>query len=198
MIIVVRQVFVLLRTLRRHELISTRPGRVEVVATHVYSLVCCGPFEMMLGKPLEKLLLTRRSFDRAFRSRYRELFKEKFKLEPDKAESNNYWMSYLYVIQESPRFAAEIIHWQRLYSFSRNMATAFYLAFLYGLAWLLYHEGAIVDWRAEGITRLTVATYALYVISGMLLVYFYYLYVCYYSKLIFRAFVFLAQTGRPA
>lgn len=189
-----RQVFVLIRTLRRHKRISDTPGSAEKIATKVYSKICSGAFEVAFGKPLEKLLSTRRSFDPVFCAQYRSFFTQQFALDPEKAESNNYWMSYLYVLHESPRFAAEIVHWQRLYAFSRNMSTAFYLAFLYGLSWLLFHKSVITDWQAAGITRLTVVTYSLLIISGMLLVYFYYLYVCYYSKLIFRAFVFLMKT----
>jgi hypothetical protein len=191
-LVLVRQVFVQVYRHRRRQRSGRRASRAEKLATRTYVGICAGLFSV-IGNPLNKLLLTHLPFDTDFRMRYRSLFEKRFGMDARKAGSNNYWFSYLFVLQHSSRLAREIAHWQRLYTFSRNVSTALYLGFLYGLSWFLYHNDVIRDWQARGLTRLTVMTFGLFAMSGMLLVYFYYLYVCYYSKTIYRSFVFLAQ-----
>jgi hypothetical protein len=191
----VRLLFVLMYKLRRSGRMSRTHFKGEDAITQAYVGICAGLFELVLGNPVGKVLLTRGAFEGAFAKQYQEAFASRFGLDSREAESNNYWMSYLYVLQHSPRLAAEIAHWQRLHTFSRNLSTALYCGFLYGLSWFLYHDEFITNWQAVGITRLTLVTYGLFILAGVLLIYFYYLYVCYYSKLIFRAFVFLT---RPA
>lgn len=187
--------FVFVYKLRRNNVVRRAHLPGELLITQVYVAVCAGLFQLFIGNPVGKVLLTRGAFDATFLNRYESAFQKEFGLDPKAAESNNYWLSYLYIVQRSPRLSAEIAHWQRLYTFSRNLSTALYCGFLYGLSWFLYHGDRIVDWQATGITRLTVVVYGLFGVAAMLLVYFYLLYVSYYSKLIFRAFVFLTHTS---
>jgi hypothetical protein len=197
-LMIARQPFIWMRARRKGSGARDIPG-YEYWLGRVFEQIAAGPYDLIGGKPLQRVLHTRASFDAVFREKYREFFHRRFGLDSMTAGSNNYWMTYMHVLENSPRLAVEINQWQRLYRFSRNASTAFYLGFIYCMAWFVYHRGTIGDWHASGMTRLAVLTYLLFIVSGILLVYFYYLYVCYYSKTIFRAFFYLeTQKGETA
>jgi len=164
----------------------------------VLTRVLAGPWELLVGKPLSNLINSRRSFDLEFREMYALLFQKTFGLNPRTTESNNYWMSYSYVVTHSSKLAAVAAHWEMMSTFSRNLGAAFYLAFIYCLCWLQL-EGPRLPYAVEGAAILAALPVFLLLLSASLLLNHYYLYVSYYSKFLYRAFVYLAHThqSRP-
>ncbi|HYJ78979.1 MAG TPA: hypothetical protein VEW03_05235 [Longimicrobiaceae bacterium] len=179
-------------------------GREGIQTAERYlRLAYSGLWELLIGGPLSKIFLTRLSFDREFRTRYQTFFRQLFGLNPHTAESNNFWMSYSYVLRRSARLFGIVSHWEALFTFSRNLSTSLFLAFLYCLCWLQFHNDFLPGPLVHGGSILVAVPGVLLGLSAILLVHFYYLYVCYYSKFLYRSFVFLAQTegnltARPA
>lgn len=132
-----------------------------------------------LHKPISKPL--RDTFLRAMRDRY--------SLEPGRWGSDAYWMSYLRVRTAGRSIADLADNWLRLYSFARNLATAFYIAFLYGyfvLAWNQFHS------LGTGAGRITILIPVAFLVGAFLMLSrYYYLYASYYTKYLIRAVAFL-------
>lgn len=170
------------------------PGWITT-SIRIFSVLLAGPWELLIGKPLSNLINSRRSFDAEFRERYAELFQKTFGLNPHTAESNNYWMAYSYVITHSSKLAAVASHWEMMHTFSRNLAVAFYLAFIYCLCWLHISSAALTT-AARGGAILAAIPGVLLLLAASLLLNHYYLYVSYYSKFLYRSFVYLAHTHR--
>jgi len=163
-----------------------------VVLSYLYS----GLWELVIGRPISKILATRRSFGEDFLRLYRHYFKETFGLDPEYAESNNYWMTYSYVMRHSSRLFSVAIHWETLAMFSRNLATAFYLSFLYTFLWLYAHPTAHQPSSLPNQWSVLAIPGVLLLLAGAMLLHYYYLYICHYSKFLYRAFVFLVATKR--
>ena len=124
--------------------------------------------------------------------KYRKFFKADFGIDPLTAESDNFWLSLLYVRQKDAQTSALIQRWHQTAIFARNMATSFYMAFGYSAVILFYET----TWKKRLIHapdnfRITFALSGLFVLAIFLVLRFYYFYVCYFSKFLFRAFVFL-------
>ncbi len=188
--------------LKRHRMADTTveqedpPGmRLTIIVLH---WIYAGPSEILFGRPLSKVIATRKAYDDSFRRLYFKHFKSIFNLDPDAAESNHHWMVYAYVLRRSRRLFSIVAHWEMLYTFSRNLATAFYLAFLYCLGWLFWHSDNLPQPHLHGGTTVVALPGLLLMVSIALLIHYYYLYVGHYSKFLFRAFVLLAETSRPS
>ena len=155
------------------------------------------PYEIAV-KPLSRTFDTRRAFDQVLIDKYEENFKRLFGMNPSTAESNNYWFSLLFVRENSNRLSRILSHWQMMHEFSRNLSTAFYLAAVYTLFWVGNHQELFPSPAVNGTRIILWFPAALLGLAVSLLIHFYYLYVCYYSKFLYRAFVFLAEQRRPA
>ena len=114
--------------------------------------------EKWLGWPAANLLLPdpannpicfrkyRRSYDKAFITKFNQHFTNYFKLPPSNS-SEAFWLSFVFVGQNCPVTFARSIHFLNLYGFSRNLSMAFVLAavsifgyeIIYGfhLAWIV-------------------------------------------------------------
>jgi len=149
----------------------------------------------VISNLLSIFLNTRGGFSDAFIDRYKNSFVENFKLKPEEEETNNYWFPQYYVVNKSPEIALPVNQWLRLYGFARNIATSFYLAFLYSCMLLLYYETQIpggfkvIEFSCLYIFLIPLSYFFL---SFLMLVRYYYLYVGYYTKYILRAYVYLA------
>lgn len=132
-----------------------------------------------LHKPVSKPL--RDTFIRAMR--------ERFSLEPAHWGSDAYWMAYLRVRTAGRSIAEPADNWLRLYSFARNLATAFYIAFLYGyfvLAWNRFHS------LGTGAGEITILIPVVFLVGAFLMLSrYYYLYASYYTKYLIRAVAFM-------
>ena len=152
------------------------------------------PFRMWSAL-LVPVLNTRLSFNAEFRDKYKDQFERLFGLDAEYAESNNYWMTYCYVSQRAPSLALVVKRWETLYLFSRNLATAFFLSFQFVVLWMFAHA-SVPRTGPSTATWLWVAA-GLYGLSVLFLIHVYYGYVSYFSKLLFRSFVFLAEEQHP-
>jgi len=127
-------------------------------------------------------------FNRQFIQLYKENFENIFNLDPVKAGTNNYWLCYCYLIDKKPYIERLIRNWLNLYSFARNLSFAFYLGLIYCIISLFLNIKVI-----EQKYLLLFFSMILLIIGVILLVRYYYIYYTYYSKFIFRAFVYTSN-----
>src|SRR5882672_280831 len=100
----------------------------------------------------------------------------------------------MYVIRRSPEAATVLGRYHQLYRFSRNLSCALFLAFTYSVMWY-YFSSVQEPSAAMRQSNVVLLAYFPFLLIGALLflLHFYYLYVCYYSKFLFRAFIFLSN-----
>jgi hypothetical protein len=101
-----------------------------------------------------------------------------------------YWHAVIALRRSDPTALPPLDNWMRLYSFARNLAAAFCLAFLYGIFW----------WRAQGDTlfatsetdraALQVLPLVTFALAFLLLQRYHYLYTDYYTKYLIRSYAF--------
>jgi len=153
------------------------------VLTNIYA----GPVKL-ISSFYNDLVQPKRGFDDTFQKIFRKRFKEVFGMEAETALSNTYWLPYIYVVEKSETMNRILINWLNLYSFMRNLAMAFYLAFMYMTVSLVV-EGNNLP-KGEGLCALYLPA-VLFSVSMISLLRFYYLYSAYYTKFLYRAFVYL-------
>lgn len=164
-------------------------GRGEGWLTHVFS----GPYRFIASR-VKKLLFAGADFDDEFKSSYKEKYQRLFGYDPVTARSNNYWLSYIHIRQTSNELTRPIDNWLRLYSFARNLSTAFYASFLYAAVWFLAH-GRPVAQDCYQLQLLRVIPVLFLIAAFAMLLRYFYLYTYYYTKFIFRAFVYLERVS---
>jgi hypothetical protein len=166
------------------------PNTEQVPETKTGAMVFLAVYEFAyekLATQLSKLLHTRRAFDETFCSLYEELFFRRFGLKAREAMTNNFWYSYLYVLKTEPEFAPLAANWLRLYAFARNLSCALFMATIYVVA-LATWQFAATDYYMNSQTATLI--HVCLATSVIMLLRYWYLYVCYYSKFVFRAFVY--------
>jgi hypothetical protein len=156
----------------------------------VAGAVANGLFDL-LARPVGKILRTQQSFDNEFQQRYCKLFKKAFKLDARSAESNNHWMCYAFVMETSSSAKELLGRYRQLSHFSRNLAVALWFAGVYLLLWYDLSSEIIPPSEPDVAVVLLASYPILFVLSAVLIIHFYYLFVSYYSKFLFRSFVFL-------
>lgn len=147
----------------------------------------------VLSRPVSSIMDTKRSFDHEFLTMYQDAFRNAFSLEVETAGTNNFWLTYCYVLEKTSNLRSLASFWRTMYTFARNLAAAFFLSFVYCFLWLLVHLPVIGD-RGGVFPYYLPLTY--FACACILLLRYYYLYVCYFNKFIFRAFVFSEQARR--
>jgi hypothetical protein len=151
------------------------------------------PYEL-LSSTLSKYLRTRKSFGDEFIQKYKLMFKDTFGLESEKAGSNNYWLSYSYSAYHSATFSAMLTNWLHLYSYARNLTVAFGFAFLWCFLSLLLQPSVAAEVAVSppgNVFAIKLLPLLFFLSSVLMLVAYYYLYYSYFSKFVFRSFVFL-------
>ncbi|SRR5581483_657843 len=139
-----------------------------------------------------RYLHTENAFHETFRDQYQRAFRNFFKSDPKQAGTNNFWFPVIHVKQQSPTLAELAENWHRLYSFARNLGAALYLAFLYCLVWLL-EEGRYLAALSHYNTLVLLSVPLLFFAGALvMLIRYYYSYVAYYTKYVFRCFVYLS------
>ena len=113
-------------------------------------------------------------------------FKDTFDLDPTAVDTEVHWLTYSYLHQNDPSSIKVIRQWLHLYTFARNLSTAFFLLFLYGLV-MNNH----IDEKSMGRIWILV-TWIGFLLFGLR---YYYVYYNYYSKYIFRAFITYSRKG---
>lgn len=130
-------------------------------------------------------------FPEEFINQYKKYFSHNFKLESDKADTNNYWLSKCFVAHHSPSLNAMLVNWLHMYSYARNLATSFYLAFIYCFASLVFQNQSF-RFSNDPLILFYLPVFFFF-LSLVMLIWYYYLYFSCYSKFLFRAFYFLNQ-----
>lgn len=172
---------------------STKKGRfwvfIDAAAKWSFTILAIPYF--VSGMLISKYLQTRRGFGDDFVREFNVLYSEQMWTCTSSKDSNRFWMPFLYVSHHAPSLGAMIMHWLHLYSFARNLATACYLSFLAMVISVALHKHEISN-LAEPIVAITLL-FTVFLLSVGMLIRYYYLYYCYYSKFTLRAFVFLAR-----
>jgi hypothetical protein len=165
---------------------------------------------------VSRAIETKRGFDpefvNVFWCRFKNVFGEQLMKRTDPS-TNTFWLTYCHVTASSPVFRAALDNWLKLYIFSRNLATALFCAFIYCTFWYWLHSGAtfiywteLTLWQPIGDPRavesaakgLALLPFTLLIAGYIMLVRYYYLYYAYFSKFVFRAFVYLTREARAA
>lgn len=142
------------------------------------------------------IMSTRSVFDKSFVALYEQRFFSQFGLDAATAGTNNFWLTYCYVIENSRVLGTRVANWQTLYGFARNLATSFFMAFCYSWFWLRLHKTELQASQDFDLLVLFAIPFVFYALALVLLLRYYYLYRAYYTKFILRAFVYC--TGAPA
>jgi hypothetical protein len=151
-----------------------------------------------LARLIAGIMGTRRVFDDAFRKRYSDLFQKRFGLSAEVADTNNFWLCYAHVMHTSSALSARVLNWQTLYGFARNLAAAFFGAFLYALLWYRLNSEVFETASAYGTRLLACIPLIYYSLALTLLLRYYYLYRGYFTKFVLRAFVYLMSDSSGA
>ena len=155
------------------------------------------PYDLIVN-PLGGYLHTREPFDESFRNHYEAAFKRLFDMNPTAVGTNNFWFSLIHLKEQSPQLAELAENWLRLYGFARNLGAALYLAFLYCLVWLIAQGQYLGGLPGYNVLVLMTVPPLFFVGALAMLIRYYYLYVDYYSKYVFRCFVYLSRIAKTA
>jgi hypothetical protein len=166
-------------------------GRVALFPVHFLLVRIFPALYDVSSMMLANFIRTQRGMDRPFIDAFKLHYKTRFKQDADIANTNAYWMPYCHVAEKSPTLYKLAMNWFNLFSLSRNLTVTLYIAFIYSLTWL-YFQGNKVHDCDKLYSQLMPALF--YCGSMLLLVRYYYLYSSYYSKFLFRAFVYLETT----
>lgn len=170
---------------------ATRYGRRLIAAaswpiTDLFSK----PYDL-LASTLAGFLRTSSPFPKEFRERYAAAFEKRFGFPAASAETENYWLAYLHIRHAEPAFAEMADNWLRLYGFARNLSTSLYLAFLYGFGSLYLQQQTFIITASYECDVLMLLPVVFFSGSVIMLSRYYYLYANYYTRFIFRSFVYL-------
>lgn len=169
--------------------ISLLAKKVDGLPRFFIGKLFAGPYDFITTY-LSNFIGSRKPFEQEFIESYKKLFLLKFGLEVEKAVTNNYWFCAGYIAEKSPALNAIVVNFLHMYSYARNVSTAFYLAFLYCFV-SLFLQGQLFQSLNHNLALFTLPL-VFFFLSLVMLTRFYYLYFCYYSKFIFRAFYVLA------
>jgi len=150
------------------------------------------PFRFV-GRIAQRYLRTERAFDRLFQAKYKKNFKGVFKQDAEEAGSNNFWLCKLYVAAKAPYFDRGLAYWVNMYTYARNLSTAFYISFLYGFFFMLFRHENGGGLKPEGQTIIASIPLGYLVLAIALLLRFRYIYVGYFNRYLFRCFVYLTE-----
>lgn len=131
---------------------------------------------------VKALLGVDRPFPTEFRERYKLLFRKVYRMNPEEMESENYWLSYLYAVNQNPQFVPLLKTWLHLYGFARNVATATFIG-LFGFAVLRFFEAYELN------TKNQVLFGAMFFTAWVFTMRYWVLYQGYHTKNVLRAFV---------
>lgn len=137
------------------------------------------------------LLLTmfrmRKPFSKAFQEQFCTYFRETYQLDikKDKLDTEVFWLPYSSIAENTSSCARLLKHWLCLYGFARNLATSFFLLFIYGITMDKFCPTGM--YRAEKYEYLIwcLITSIAAILLGLR---YYYIYYNYFSKFVFRAF----------
>jgi len=129
-------------------------------------------------------------FDDYFKIKFEKTFSKVFDYDYENADTNIYWYTRNFIIERSHELNEMLKNWFNLYSFSRNLSTAFYLAYLILSFELIFLERNI-HFDLNFSRSIIIYIIIILIISIILLIRYAYLYYVYYNKYLYRSFVYL-------
>lgn len=150
-------------------------------------IIYAWPFNF-LASQIENYTRSNAQLEPQIRDIYKCMFKKRFGIPAESAASNNYWFSLYYVKQNDARIGAILSHCLQTSQFARNMSTAFFLAYFYGVIYLFYCDTLIPISEMNYLFGLLSVLLSLAILMGIS---YYYVHVSYYNKCLYRAFVYL-------
>jgi hypothetical protein len=151
------------------------------------TLLYAGPYELFTNT-IRRINQTNKPLPSDVIKKYKEFFQTDFQMNPEIVKSDNYWFTFFYVRTKNPRMSDLIHRWHQTSIFARNIATSFYITYIYGMLILFSCRHKIQSPHDFHICILLVF---LFVLAIFFVIRFYHIFVCYYSKCLYRAFVFL-------
>lgn len=148
------------------------------------------PYQL-LATQVDRNLGTEKGLSGEFIQKYNYLFRKRFQLCPEKEESNNFWLCYNWVAIHAPSLNILTSNWLQLYSFARNLATSLYFVFIYCFILVAI---SFKEFTIETLNESIIIEYfplVILIFAFLMLLRYYYLYVCYFTKFIIRSFVTL-------
>jgi len=127
---------------------------------------------------------------------FEQRFEKSFGVCVEDAGNGAYWFPRIFVRERSARFDSMVVYYHHLYSFTRNLATAFYLAFVYCWISLTLQNGVAVADSSYNVILSAAVPGLMFLASFALLSRFYYVYVSKHTRLLFRVFVYLSGEGK--
>jgi hypothetical protein len=150
------------------------------------------PYEFVAGY-VANFISSRRPFEGDLRELFACHYHDKFSIRHELQGTDGFWLPYLYVLDHSPNLAPILTNWLRLYAFNRNVATAFYAASLYLGVWTAHASGVLKGLAEPDKQLFGFYPVVVFLLSFVMLVRFYYLYHCYFTKNIVRGFIITCQ-----
>ncbi len=148
------------------------------------------PFQAV-SRSIEGHVRTGRPFESGMRNRYLQFFHARFGLDPTQAGSDNFWLCKMFVAHESPVFNRNLSYWLDMYTYVRNLATAFYIAFIYSFSFVYLQFAWPPLIKPRDLFVLFSMPLGYFMMAAILAVRFRYIYVGYYNRFLYRSFVFL-------
>jgi hypothetical protein len=155
---------------------------------------CYAVFYQFIANPLRAINKTSQPLPQEVIEKYKEYFKTDFQLDPLKSDSENYWFTLFYIRSRNPKLHDLISRWHQQSIFARNMVGSFTLAYLYALPFLFFERAAL---QAPHNLYILAFITLLFLLSVFFTIRFHYLFISYYSKCLFRAYVFLHVYKEP-
>lgn len=101
-----------------------------------------------------------------------------------------YWFPYLFLQHRAPYLLPTLAHWRTLYVFCRNLSTALYLAAAYLAFGISAQVGSV---HSESVSHASIVLWSplvLYFAAMLMLLRYYYLFSCRYTRLVIRGFLY--------
>lgn len=149
--------------------------------------IFAGIYDLIFNQITHSLRI--KSFSQWFIDKYDNAFFSHFQIYRKDAGAGNHWLPYLYVREHSVGIIHSIDNWKRLYLFTRNLSTSFYISFVYSITWLCYHQENLCN-NLSTVHYLFLYPFIFLILSFFLHIRYYYLFVAYFSKIIYRSFVY--------
>jgi hypothetical protein len=160
--------------------------------------VASGPYDGLVNL-FTTFVTIRQPLPEPLLKQYLFAFKREFKIDSSNLKSLNFWYCYFYVIRNGSNLHRMALAWHYQYEFARNVASAFYLAGVYtGMIlvfnywWVVVEPNGSLAYAPEWIDGL-VLTYppALFMLAFIMTSRYYYLYLSYFNRFVFRSFIYL-------
>jgi hypothetical protein len=120
-------------------------------------------------------------------TRYADWMQRRFGLDYKDSKSDNYWLSTVWLMHHSKACWRKTDRWRHECNFARNLAVSFYLAFLYSIV-SYGSQRQVLQLRWDRVVFIVPLVY--FTLGVLMAGRYYYLYVSYFSRFLFRSVVY--------